>query len=319
MNAFKPLKVGAAAACTAIVLVTGGCGSSTAGPEPHRTSRGGGVRVAIPAGWRQVRLAHLRSADVPLELASFKAEGAVQTICNPQRVAEQIPDGGALLQILRDRATGGRGGGAEGRLSPHDLRAFPPLPDPFPLGTPRSYECGEAYNLSFRKSGQLFQLRIWTAPSGPSPEVRTQIEQLMDSLRVSGPAGHAVRDLPVSYGPFIGLRCRLGNSIYCDKIGLDVVLGEKASSVSASIAGRRIPLRTPGAHNGVRGKDWVGLLTNVELTRKGSPFYIRGTRGSAVWNGKPPVYVPIQITATSASGQRRTATFPHVFLAPGWG
>jgi hypothetical protein len=124
--------------------------------------------------------------------------------------------------------------------------------------------------------------------------------------------------LAVTYGPYLGVRCRVPNSIRCDEVGIDVVLKEWASHVSASIAGRAISLTTPGFRNGVRGTDWVRpRLAHAGLMRRGSPLYVGD--GKRRWLGDPPVYVPIRITATHADGSRRSTILPRVPLHAGWG
>jgi hypothetical protein len=124
-------------------------------------------------------------------------------------------------------------------------------------------------------------------------------------------------NLAVSYGPYLGVRCRTPGRSKCDKVGVDIVLKKGAVHASATIAGRRVPLRTPGLHNGIRGKDWVGNLVPAGLARKGSPLYIHKDKGH--WAGDPPVNVPIRITATYANGRRLSTTFPRVPLRSGWG
>lgn len=124
--------------------------------------------------------------------------------------------------------------------------------------------------------------------------------------------------LAVTFGPYLGVRCRAPNSIRCDVVGIDVVLKQRASHVSASIAGRRTSLTTPGFHNAVRGLDWVRpRLAHAGLMRRGSPLYVGD--GKSRWLGEPPVYVPVRITATDADGRQLSTTFPRVLLHPGWG
>jgi hypothetical protein len=123
--------------------------------------------------------------------------------------------------------------------------------------------------------------------------------------------------LAVTYGPYLGIRCWKPNATGCDRVGIDVVLKKRATRVVASLAGRRISLRTPGLHNGARGRDWVGDLAPAGLGRNGSPLYLGSTKGR--WEGDPPVFVPIRVTATRSDGRRHSVTFPRVQLRPGWG
>ncbi|MDX6609148.1 MAG: hypothetical protein QOF85_1073 [Solirubrobacterales bacterium] len=139
----------------------------------------------VPAGWHQVPLSHLPGAIVPLQVASFPASGAVRSICDPHAIVKQIPGSGALLQILQDSGSTSRRIRKPGAVSPAGPPSdYKPLAKPFRLEPPQSHECGEAYNVFFRKGGSVLQLRIWTAPGGPSRTVRRQIQTLMDSLRV---------------------------------------------------------------------------------------------------------------------------------------
>lgn len=294
-----------------------GCGSSTADPQSEaiaaRRSGHNGVMATIPPGWHRVRLASLPGAEVPLEIASFKAAGRVRTICNPQRIAGEIPAGGALLQILQDSGVKRHGAGAVSQAG--DISRYPLLPRPFHFGAPQSFECGEAYNVFFRKGGRAFQLRAWTAPTGLSRTTRKQIEELMDGLRVELP-----QLLGVSYGPYLGISCPGANSVHCDGIGLDLVLGKKAVGVSASIGNRTFPLKTPGLHDvRARGRDWIGYLGHAGLARKDSPLYIGKNARGEDWAGDPPVYVPVRVAATYADGHRAVRVFPHVVLRPGFG
>jgi len=181
-TSMQPLRMAIASALLAGALA--GCSSSASTmpeAEGHRLGNYG-VTALVPSGWHRVALRRLPGARVPLEVASFPAEGAVLTICNPQAIVEQIPAGGALLQILQDsRLTSRHGPGAVSPAgSPGDYK---PLPSPFRLGRLQSHECGEAYNVFFRQGGRVFQLRVWTAPGGLSHSVRHQVETLMETLR----------------------------------------------------------------------------------------------------------------------------------------
>lgn len=185
-------------------------------------------------------------------------------------------------------------------------------------------------DLTFRDDGRVFDALVYFR-GPPSAGRLEQVVSILGGLDfrpgvyVGGPgnttaiggAGRSEARLAVTYGPYLGVRCRQPNVTRCDRVGIDVVLKERAIGVSASIGGRRLPLRTPGLHSGVRGMDWVGDLAPAGLARKGSPLYLGAAEGH--WAGDPPVYVPIRITATYGDGSRRSTTFSRVPLRPGWG
>jgi uncharacterized protein YjhX (UPF0386 family) len=298
----------------ALSFVATGCESSSTGDDAaaQRSSRNG-VEATIPAGWHRVPLAGLPGAVAPLEIASFKVDGAVGSICNPHRIVSQIPPGGALLQILQDSGVKRHGPGAVSQTG--DPSRYPPLPRPFHLKEPQRFECGEAYNIFFHRGGRVFQLRIWTTSTGLSPAVRTQIERLADGLRVEAP-----RPLVVSYGPYVGIHCQQANSVRCDGIGLDVVLKKKATGVTASIAGRTLPMTTPGLHDvRARGRDWIGCMNHAGTNQKGSPLYIGENALAKGWAGDPAVHIPIRLKVTYGDGRWTARTFPRVVLRPGFG
>lgn len=169
-----------------LALAVTGCSFSGATTAKVGSRLGSyGVTAVVPAGWHPVLLRHLPGAIVPLQVASFAASGAVQTICDPRVIVRQIPAGGALLQILQDSGSTSRRIHARGAVSPAGPPSdYMPLARPFRLGPRHSHECGEAFNIFFQKGGSVLQLRVWTTPGGPSRTVRRQIETLMDTLRV---------------------------------------------------------------------------------------------------------------------------------------
>ena len=106
----------------------------------------------------------------------------------------------------------------------------------------------------------------------------------------------AARRLGIGYGPYLGVRCARPGSTHCDQVGIDVVLHREAAAVTAWVGGRRLHLQTPGLHNGVVGRDWVGYLGRVGLDRPESPFYIPlNGRNPGTWAGYPAVYVPVRL------------------------
>ncbi len=177
-----------------------------------------------------------------------------------------------------------------------------------------------------RPGGQQFTaqaLSALAAPLGDRCGGRRFVPEMIAAsmaLRYGRLEGKATNRLDIGYGPYVGVRCQTANSPSCDRVGIDFVLKEKAVRVTASIAGRRVKLRTPGLHDRVPRKDWVGFLSNVGMARKDSPFYIpENGRADGVWGGNPPVYLPVRITATYADGRQPTRLLPHVFLSPGFG
>jgi hypothetical protein len=182
---------------------------------------------------------------------------------------------------------------------------------------------------TYRERGQAFaaqELNARAAPVGDACGGRRDVPELVEASKaLRGGAGASADErsgqLAVQYGPDIGVACRQANSVRCDRLGLDVVLQEPATQVSASIASRPIHVVTPGpvSHASARGRDWGGYLRDAGFTRRGSPLFIRteGSRGR--WAGEPPVHVDIRITATYRSGRTLTKVFRRVNLRPGWG
>jgi hypothetical protein len=130
----------------------------------------------------------------------------------------------------------------------------------------------------------------------------------------------AARRLGIGYGPYLGVRCRPPGATGCDEVGIDLVLHRQAATVTAKIGGRWVRLRTPGLHNGVAGRDWVGYLRRVGLDRPGSPFHIPPNgRKPGTWAGSPPLYLPVRLAIGYPDESRVLGTLPRVFLSPGWG
>lgn len=177
-----------------------------------------------------------------------------------------------------------------------------------------------------RPGGQQFAaqaLNDLASPLGTRCGHRFYVPELVEASRglAKGKlAGGAVRKLGVTYGPYLGVRCRRANRIGCDRVGIDVVFNHAASRVIAVMGGRRLHLRTPGMHNGVPRYDWVGTLSQVGIGRPGSFFRPRGDhRARGFWAGYPPIYVSVELQVRYANGRRATVLFPRVFLSPGWG
>ena len=117
----------------------------------------------------------------------------------------------------------------------------------------------------------------------------------------------SARELGVTYGPYLGKRCRHADYCHCDLIGIDLVLSRRATRVVAELGGERIALRTPGKHNGILHRDWVGNFTHPDL------HHHRSARGSHL------IYVPVGLHVHFADGHRATTYLPRVLISSGWG
>ncbi|HVW48537.1 MAG TPA: hypothetical protein VHA76_15885 [Solirubrobacterales bacterium] len=120
--------------------------------------------------------------------------------------------------------------------------------------------------------------------------------------------GAAVRALGVSYGPYLGVRCRKAGTRDCGRVGIDVVFRRPAAGVVAYIGGQKTRLVTPGRHNGVANHDWVGTFTHARFVPRGS-FNV----------DDEPLYAAVELRVIFAGGRRAHALFPRVLVAPGWG
>lgn len=176
-----------------------------------------------------------------------------------------------------------------------------------------------------RPGGQQFAaqaLNALAAPLGARCGHRTYVPELVEAsraLRAGIPTGAAVRTLGVTYGPYLGVRCRRAYRVGCDSVGIDVVFATAATRVTAVVGNLRVRLRTPGMHNAVPHHDWVGTFSNAGLERPRSPFHISGHRPGGAWGGNPALFVPVELQVDFVGGHRAHALFPRVFVSPGWG
>jgi hypothetical protein len=141
---------------------------------------------------------------------------------------------------------------------------------------------------------------------------RSWVPELIEAagaLRSGRPIGVALAKLGVTYGPFLGKRCRHVVYPSCERIGIDVVFGHATSRVVAIAGDQRIRLRTPGKHNGIPHHDWVGTFTQTGLA---------DAHGSANRSGEL-LYAPVELRVTFTTGRRARALFPHVLVTSGWG
>jgi hypothetical protein len=138
-------------------------------------------------------------------------------------------------------------------------------------------------------------------------------------LAVGGLAGCAAdepRSLELARAPYMGVACRVPNSIACDRVGLAVWLKKPAHRLTASIAGRNVTMRSPGSFVAGRGTGWEGYLHPAGV-RQG-PLEVRPDRGTDYWAGRRPVYAPVRITAYFRDGTSASRVV-RVRLNAGWG
>lgn len=165
-----------------------------------------------------------------------------------------------------------------------------------------------------RPSGTAYAaqaLNALTAPLAASCGRRFWVPELVEAargLRNAAPIGAAIKKLGVTYGPYLGKRCRHTGYAGCELIGIDIVFGHAATRVVAIAGDQRIGLRTPGKHNGVRYRDWVGNFTHAGLSRP-----------RADHRATDLVYVGVELRVHFADGRRAHAFFPHVLVSSGWG
>ena len=112
--------------------------------------------------------------------------------------------------------------------------------------------------------------------------------------------------------PYLGVSCRLPNSIRCDRVGLAVWLRRPADAVRAAIAGRRFRLDDP--ESSAPPRMHAGFLRPAGLADGPLrvPFTARGK-----WYGEGAVSARVRIWV--AAGGRTTTTTVRVPLRAGWG
>lgn len=153
-------------------------------------------------------------------------------------------------------------------------------------------------------------LNALAAPLAASCGHRYWVPELVEAargLRSAAPIGAAIEKLGVTYGPYLGMRCRHAGYGRCGRFGIDVVFGHAATRVLATVGPQTIRLRTPGLHNGVEYRDWVGTFTHAHLPPR------RRHRDQDL------VYVGVELRVHFADGRRAWALFPHVLVSSGWG
>lgn len=110
--------------------------------------------------------------------------------------------------------------------------------------------------------------------------------------------------------PYLGVACAQPNSIACDRVGLDVQLRAPARSVTATVAGRRLRLRSR------RPTHWQGFLRPAGLLD--GPLKVTPDRGRHHWYGRHARHATVRIVVEPVHGDHRAVSL-RLGLHPGWG
>jgi len=116
--------------------------------------------------------------------------------------------------------------------------------------------------------------------------------------RAPTPTAAAAR-LPSASFPYLGIRCHIANWAGCDRIGVGVHLARPAIRVTVRVDGHLVTLDKPGDP----GSDlWQGML--LGLGPHHGPLAVHARDG--YWDGEPPVYPRVRVTAYFADGTSAT-------------
>lgn len=156
--------------------VTAAVTASSAGAGDQRTSLGGGVSVALPAGWH---LTHGKGTPLTepfprLSAATFAVRfSATHCVCDTPRVAN-FPRDGAYLLVFEWRLPRAR----------HQTIAAHTRHFHIARSAIRSGDCGPSDMRLFREAGRGYQVQIYLGPEAPA-SARAQIAAILDSWRVT--------------------------------------------------------------------------------------------------------------------------------------
>ena len=112
----------------------------------------------------------------------------------------------------------------------------------------------------------------------------------------------AAQQLGTSALPYLGISCRLPNSIVCDRVGVGVWLDRPAKRVTVAVAGRVVSLRL-STHNAHR-QLWLGYLRDAGLRHE--PLDVHLPAGQSRWYGSPLIWVRVKVTARLPNGTPAT-------------
>jgi hypothetical protein len=135
-----------------------------------------------------------------------------------------------------------------------------------------------------------------------------ELTEAAQALSFGHGSGDAARELGITYGPYLGIRCDYHRRRGCEKVGIDIVFRRAATRVVAIAGEQKIVLRTPGKHDGVRDHDWVGTFTHADILPD-RPYELKAE----------PIYAGVELRVRFAGGARARAYLPHALISPGWG
>jgi hypothetical protein len=113
--------------------------------------------------------------------------------------------------------------------------------------------------------------------------------------------------------PFLGVACRVPNSIACDRVGVAVGFRLPAVLVMAEIDGRLVTLSPPGA---LPDDLWHGYLYRAGLRH--GPLAVGIAPGATRWSGTPEVQPYVTVTVFFKDGTVASRT-SRGLLHPGFG
>jgi hypothetical protein len=127
------------------------------------------------------------------------------------------------------------------------------------------------------------------------------------------PRKPAAEPLAPEIDPYLGVACRVANSIACDRVGVGVTFAAPAALVTVEVDGRLVTLNPP---DGTSGGLWLGYLYNAGLRHGPLAAGISPTDG--FWSGTPEVHLYATVTVFLADGTVASRT-SRVLLHPGFG
>jgi hypothetical protein len=122
-----------------------------------------------------------------------------------------------------------------------------------------------------------------------------------------------------SQSPYMGVHCRVPNSIACDEVGLAIWLKRPADSVRASIDGRALVMDRFGNQLSSLARPRMEFDGYLRPAGVMSSMHVRPVPGTtSTWLGDPTPFASVWLLVSYRSG-RYVATHLQVPLAAGWG